>query len=527
MKNLIEKISKDKRVSKLLEEFKKEYMESYEDSEDTVEFVLSNYRDTIFRKWLFSPILEETYLTPNYIINTIAQDIKKGAYTIIPHMDISIDNCNVSFKVRWIVYSEEMSPVVDDLDILVDYCNPTLIKREDNIYVLDQGEKIINEINFRSGYYIEYLLDLAVKIGILKEIKSIGCQVYQLGDKYNEYKGLANSEKINKIIKSSIDISEEKIKNEYSIKESNIILKLLDNCITNEDFYNFIDKEDSIEESYDLKNEMMSFLLDYDMLWKMKTIKLGVSIDINFTCIFGYYLGIINPIYEECFFIKLFVNLMKMSVLNESGVEILFSLESVHELTKLGEKSLLNFKNEFMGKTLKEDNTELLNECIDEYLRIKKDYSNQLLNILDNVSNFDFEEGLLNEYISAEIKEHLDKFYDFLHNNKNLKEKTCINHCENVESYIVEYMNMKKLEDLKYINKDSIHQFLIDWYIPKVATSKSNLKAEITSINQYLKYLKFMDLIDKDIVDDYKDIVRNKEMYEDYYDDFMDDDFLY
>ena len=26
---------------------------------------------------------------------------------------------------------------------------------------------------------------------------------------------------------------------------------------------------------------------------------------------------------------------------------------------------------------------------------------------------------------------------------------------------------------------------------------------------------------------DYKDIVRNKEMYEDYYDDFMDDDFLF
>ena len=45
MKNLIEKISKDKRVSKLLEEFKKEYMESYENSDDTVEFVLSNYRD--------------------------------------------------------------------------------------------------------------------------------------------------------------------------------------------------------------------------------------------------------------------------------------------------------------------------------------------------------------------------------------------------------------------------------------------------------------------------------------------------
>ena len=65
---------------------------------------------------------------------------------------------------------------------------------------------------------------------------------------------------------------------------------------------------------------------------------------------------------------------------------------------------------------------------------------------------------------------------------------------------------MKKLEDLKYINKDSIHQFLIDFYIPKVATSKSNVKAEITSINQYLRYLKFMDLIDKDIVDDYNEM---------------------
>ena len=36
-----------------------------------------------------------------------------------------------------------------------------------------------------------------------------------------------------------------------------------------------------------------------------------------------------------------------------------------------------------------------------------------------------------------------------------------------------------------------------------------------------------MDLIDKDIVNDYKDIVKNLKKYEDYYDDFMDDDFLF
>ena len=55
--------------------------------------------------------------------------------------------------------------------------------------------------------------------------------------------------------------------------------------------------------------------------------------------------------------------------------------------------------------------------------------------------------------------------------NKKLKEKTADKHCENVELYISDYLNMRSLEDLNRITKNSMHIFMLDWFIPNVATS--------------------------------------------------------
>ena len=82
MKELIKKLEKNKEIQLLLKSFEEEFENNFEIADDIDEFSMITYRDTIFRIWLFSPIVEGTYMSPYYIINRIAQSYKKGDYSI-------------------------------------------------------------------------------------------------------------------------------------------------------------------------------------------------------------------------------------------------------------------------------------------------------------------------------------------------------------------------------------------------------------------------------------------------------------
>ena len=105
--------------------------------------------------------------------------------------------------------------------------------------------------------------------------------------------------------------------------------------------------------------------------------------------------------------------------------------------------------------------------------------------------------------------------------NKKLKEKTADKHCENVELYISDYLNMRSLEDLNRVTKNSMHIFMLDWFIPNVATSASNVRSQLTSLSQYIKFLADKGFVDKSLLQDFKEISKNKENYVDYFDEYI------
>ena len=128
MKELIKKLEKNKEIQLLLKSFEEEFENNFEIADDIDEFSMITYRDTIFRIWLFSPIVEGTYMSPYYIINIIAQSYKKGDYSIAPHIKIIIKANNINFEITWNIYSKVENPVMDDLNKLVKHCNPTVVK---------------------------------------------------------------------------------------------------------------------------------------------------------------------------------------------------------------------------------------------------------------------------------------------------------------------------------------------------------------------------------------------------------------
>lgn len=543
MNNIVKKIEKNKKIQQLLSEFETDFSINYENSNDIEEFIMSNYRDTIFRKWLFSPIVEETYLTPYYIINDIAQNIQKGDYSIAPHINISIENNEVSFITKWIKYSREENPVLEDLDILVKYCNPTLIQREKNKYVIDNGEKIVEEINFRSGYYIEYLIELAIKLDIIKEVKAIGCKCYQLSEGYKEYEKLKNTEKVNKIILKSVDFSNKRLKECCKINNDSIAIELLDNAINSDECNKYMTEIIKYYEA--MTNDIEKLNIDKDEIKAIRDIEgllednvanimaisdFAVFFDINFTNIFGYYLGIINPIYDGLFFVKVFNKVVSKLIQEENVINAIFTLELGHDLTALGEVLLSEVKSNFREKMFKSSNNKMINEAIDYYLYTKEETLEENLGVFGDIDDIWDEEDdemlkeLFGEDMPKAIIEHLIEFYDYLFTHKKLKEKTANKHCENIEVYLKFYLNIKDLLSLDKITKDSIHMFMIDCFIPNVATSKSNVKEELTSLSQYVKFLTDKGLADKSLLQEFKDISQNKDNYVDYFEECMEDE---
>lgn len=554
MEELIKKLDKNKQIKMLLKSFQTEFESNFEKADDINEFSMINYRDTIFRRWLFSPLVEDTYMSPYYIFNRIAQSYKKGDYSIAPHINIIIESSNITFETKWNIYSKDENPVMEDLDKLIEHCNPTIIKRENNRFVIDGGETFINKINYRSGYYIDYLLDLLLRLNIIKEIKSIGCQCYQVSESCSNYNGLSNEEKINKIIEASIEISNKKLEEICKIENADVAKDLLINDISYEEYDKYMEgmvrvyKEinnhiNKLKADKEDISKIIEELTQEDFINIMADRDFSVFFDINFTMIFGYYLGIINPIYQGPFFIEIFNKTMQVLTREESVLNGLFSLQIAHNLTTFGEKILENTIDKNRENSFKDIPMNIMNNGINFYIENKEDILEEYIGMLEglneisNIMDFDFEEDddedeywqdddeiiadLFGEHMSKEIVKHLVDFYDYLFINKKLKEKTANKHCENIEFYISNYLNMRSLDDLNRITKDSMHIFMLEWFIPKVATSRSNVKDQLTSLSQYIKFLVDKGILDKKLLQDFKEISKNKENYLDYFDEYM------
>ncbi len=379
MKKLIETLRRNSNIKSLIDEFKKDFENTYYDVTIKQKEMLINYRDVIFRKWLYSPLRWGTYLTPSYIINNIAQQIYPGDYCIMPYIKIELDDDGrLRFYRKFRYYSYNHSPVIEDLELLIGFLEPTIIVRDENKYVIDGGERLVKKLNIQSDYYIEYLIDVATKLNILEPMKSIGCRCYKLGKDYYCYIKLPIEEKIKILINSSIDIVKENISDIIEFDNTNTILDLLDNGVTEEKFFKMMELslKETIEYSKDISDPLKSdkesisniaeAVLGEEVCYWFVRREAGIYLDTYLTCIWGYYLGIINPIYEQMFLPKLFIDFISHTDNPVERLSFIFTMELGHNLTKFGEKIIMEQKK-IKRSNFKDLTPKNIKECIEEY----------------------------------------------------------------------------------------------------------------------------------------------------------------
>lgn len=544
---VIKLLENDSNIKKLLSEFKEDFAIQYSELSGEDKLKILNLRDAIFRVWLNSPIVENTYITPNLIVNNIAQNKIKGDYSVIPHIKIKVDiNDKLMFETRWVYYSIDTVPVINDIELLINHSEPSLIVRNENIFVVDNGEKLIEEINFRSGYYIEYLIELSVKLGILKKMKAIGCEAYQVTNEYNTYNKLDNKEKVKFILKNSLDIANNKLNdapylNVMLNKNENIALKLLDNDIGNiqycenmdeatteiasilRDIENYTDDIDSINEIKSINNKFSE-----DLAKEVLKQEIGIFLDMNFLSIFGYYLGVIQVGYSNFYIMEILVDFLLKSVEAVETLGFIFKLDEAHDLTPLGEVLIKDYKNKTNKKYFRNINIKDINNILQCHHEEKEMFLDeyQYMNLDGNYMNgSEFWEDEISENISKDILVHLQEFYIHLRDVKGLKESTCEKSAGNMELLIVNCLGLTKKKEIDEINEDVIENYLSEWFINKAATSKNSIKEQISSIGQYTRFLEEIGYISKDTSKAIKNVIKDKDKYLNMYDRYLDDIF--
>lgn len=386
MKELIDILKRNSNIKKLLGEFKKDFADVYYGLKENEKSNMLDHRDIIYRKWLFSPLVDGTYITPNFIINNIAQQKCAGNYSIMPYIKIAVnDNGELTFKVKFKYFSSDSNPVIDDLEKIIRHLNPTIIIRDENLFVVDGGEKLVEKLSIRSDYYIDYLIELSTRLKILESMRSIGCKCYKIGGEYDNYIKLTNREKLELIVEKSIEISSERISDILESDSKDSVLQFLDNGITEDSYFESMQSSlktalefvrnisEYTENDEEIRNITVarSILGDDISYWLVKR-EAGVYLDIYLTCIFGYYLGIINPIYEEMFLPGLFMELLNYSNDPMERITYIFNMELAHDLTKFGEEIMKSYKNQFKDSNFKLLIPSNIKKCISEYKNEKE-----------------------------------------------------------------------------------------------------------------------------------------------------------
>lgn len=352
MKNVYDFIGERKSIIKAVEEFEDRFIEVYSRLDKKHKKIVLDNIQLMFKKWYYSALIEDTYITPANIINSQVEEEFGRDIMVFPSIVSEYKNRKLSgFFNRIAELSKYEHPVVNDLVLLVEHFTPDAGIDEDNMLIKEEKEKFEEEFLFHTDHYVDYLTNVAWKLGLLKKLPSIGTSRGQVSQSAEKFLELDNETKLNRIITASINIASDllsqafpfdwkpfSVKNiESYLKRSWVVEDIFDKAFgpMKADFDRINKKLENGFEP-DNEDEMMMAAMQYSM---------GTLFDSFFLTPFGYYLQLIQPLYTFSYEMENEIrDVMEASKYGEGFDIILFSPCSTYDLTPLGEQIILKGK---------------------------------------------------------------------------------------------------------------------------------------------------------------------------------------
>jgi len=323
--------------------FEEKFINSYRDLRKRRKSRILTYISSIYRRWYYSALIEDTYLSPANLISFLGDNHEKNHKNIIlsPVTRLAKSGKNrIEFKM--LEYSVHKHPVISDLKIFVESCMPDVELGADDMLLDNHIEKLMGDLSIWDSFYVEYLMNISIITGIIKKSPSIYSNRAQVTSEYSRLIKLPNEEILAFIVKATVSSASSFISEMIPLPEvyftNETIYELLKSPMTVDEIfqhvYNILGIK--IQDIY-FENDSDPFLDDLNNAIISSTFLLGLLLDKCFLTPFGYYLQLIRPLYTLPYEFFNELSYLADSFDEEEGlVTALYAPSTFYQLTPLG-----------------------------------------------------------------------------------------------------------------------------------------------------------------------------------------------
>ena len=307
----------------LLDIFKNDFNEIYIHLTKKQKKEISYMAPTLFVRWYYSALIQESILSPSYVIESQSENINKleGFYGFASKIDKTTSE-TLEFNYKKNYYSLKSHPVVEDMEILFKYFSPILYLDE-NYMLQEKDIRVLQrKLSNSDSYYVIYLFDLASKLNLFTKMDSLYDFCIQPNND-SFYLKLNKEKKLNIIIDTSCELCADYINLHFNFCNVTpaMIKSYLEEPLPFDDILVSIFSTGSfdLEEIWDSMGD--NNLSSDDATLISSAFYMSVLLDRAFIYVFGYYLRLIRPIYSFPLDFRDVLNALATSVTLENEID--------------------------------------------------------------------------------------------------------------------------------------------------------------------------------------------------------------
>ncbi|MDR1914653.1 MAG: hypothetical protein LBQ68_09265 [Clostridiales bacterium] len=337
-------MSNDNNLTEINQIFAERFLSAYREIKRRKKSRILNYLSSIYRRWYYSALIEDTLLSPANMVLTREKANSKEPAAILAPVARFAGNSRAKITFDVLEYSLENHPIIDDLNIFMESCTPDVELSQDDMLADKHIESLMDKLSLWDSFYVEYLMNIAIVLGLIEKSPSIYSNRAQITNRYKKMREKPRKEQFGMIVSASIESAASFISEMIPLPELYFtperIFSLLVDPIPMDDVFQHIYSilGIKIQDIYDDEDdEIDPFIDDLNNAVISSTFLLGLLIDKCFLTPFGYYLRLIRPLYTLPFeFINELNYLLDTFEDDEGPVTALYAPAAFYQLTQLG-----------------------------------------------------------------------------------------------------------------------------------------------------------------------------------------------
>ncbi|MDR1542691.1 MAG: hypothetical protein LBU32_32900 [Clostridiales bacterium] len=324
--------------------FSSSFLSSYKDLRKKKKLHILKYISQIYRRWLYSALIENTGLTPaNIIMSMECQQNGKNKNPVMRSPAVlPVKSASEPFRFVMHEYSLDRHPAVKDLKIFIDSCMPDVELDNSDMLSAEHVASLSGKLSLSDAFYVEYLLNISIMLNIIKKTPSIYSNRAQVTSECKSLFKLSDKDLFTKIVDASIDSANSFINEIVPLPETHFSKDTLRSYLKSpksmDDIFQYVYSllgvrlQDicTLDDHSDPFDELNSAVIT-------STFLLGLVLDKYFLTPFGYYLQLIRPLYTLEYDFDNELNYLADSFDDEDGpITALYAPSTYYRLTPLG-----------------------------------------------------------------------------------------------------------------------------------------------------------------------------------------------